>query len=76
MDEMDAVVWFDDVLIPWERVFLYRDLEAADRIRGLATAHGMHQTNTKNLAKAESLSRSRSRPAGIANRRFRTFSRR
>ena len=55
MDEMDAVVWFDDVLIPWERVFLYRDLEAANRIRGLATAHGMHQTNTKNLAKAEFL---------------------
>jgi 4-hydroxyphenylacetate 3-monooxygenase oxygenase component len=55
MDEMDAVVWFDNVLVPWERVFLYRDLEAANRIRMLAASHGMHQTNTKNLAKAEFL---------------------
>jgi aromatic ring hydroxylase len=55
MDEMDAVVWFDNVFVPWERVFLYRDLEAANRIRALAASHGMHQTNTKNLAKAEFL---------------------
>jgi 4-hydroxyphenylacetate 3-monooxygenase oxygenase component len=55
MDEMDAVVWFDDVFVPWERVFLYRDWEAANRVRSLAAPHGMHQTNTKNLAKAEFL---------------------
>ena len=24
-DEVDAVVLYDDVLIPWERVFLYRN---------------------------------------------------
>lgn len=26
-DEMDAVAVFDDVLVPWERVFIYRDRE-------------------------------------------------
>lgn len=76
MDEMDAVVWFDDVFVPWERVFLYRDIETANRVRVLAAAHGMHQTNTKNLAKAEFLLgialTVANRPARIASRRFRT----
>ena len=26
-DENDALVWFDDVKIPWERVFVYRDTD-------------------------------------------------
>ena len=31
-EEMDAMAIFDDVLIPWERVFLYRDLELNNRL--------------------------------------------
>src|SRR6185312_12231329 len=55
MDETDAMVVFDDVLVPWERMFIHRD---ADMCNGLynrtgAMAHIMHQFNTKNLAKAE-----------------------
>ena len=29
-DEMDAIVVFDDVLVPWDRVFYLRDLNPAD----------------------------------------------
>ncbi|MDP6644886.1 MAG: 4-hydroxyphenylacetate 3-hydroxylase N-terminal domain-containing protein [Rhodospirillales bacterium] len=31
-DEIDTVVIFDDVFIPWERVFLYREPQAAGRL--------------------------------------------
>jgi 4-hydroxyphenylacetate 3-monooxygenase len=55
LDETDAMVIFENVLIPWERVFIYRD---ADMCNGLYNRTGampqiMHQFSTKNLAKAE-----------------------
>ena len=31
-EEMDAIVFFDDVLVPWERVFLLGDVELANRL--------------------------------------------
>ncbi|ARK31544.1 4-hydroxyphenylacetate 3-monooxygenase, oxygenase component [Halalkalibacter krulwichiae] len=31
-DEIDSIVVFDNVLVPWDRVFLYKDLEAVGRI--------------------------------------------
>ncbi len=54
-DETDAMVVFDDVLVPWERVFIHRDAELCN---GLYNRTGimpqiMHQFSTKNLAKAE-----------------------
>ncbi len=56
-EEMDAVVIFDDVFVPWERVFLYRDIprcnEAYARTGALAAM--AHQVVVKNLAKAEYL---------------------
>lgn len=54
-DEMDAVAVFDDVLAPWDRVFLYKDvrlvaqLYAGTRIRELTA----QQTNTRFLSKIE-----------------------
>jgi 4-hydroxyphenylacetate 3-monooxygenase len=55
LDETDAMVVFDDVLVPWERVFIHRDPELCN---GLYNRTGimpqiMHQFATKNLAKAE-----------------------
>ena len=54
-EEIDAVVVFHDVLVPWERVFVYRNVERANRayaatgaITGLA-----HQVVVKNIAKTE-----------------------
>jgi 4-hydroxyphenylacetate 3-monooxygenase len=54
-EEMDCVVFFDDVLVPWERVFLYGDVDLLNNT-GAAThfsAHTSHQGTAKNLAKCE-----------------------
>lgn len=55
LDETDAMVIFDDVLVPWERVFIYRDAEMCNGLynRTGAMPQIMHQFSTKNLAKAE-----------------------
>ncbi len=55
MDEMDCVAIFDHVLVPWERVFIARDVALAN---GLFVETGcmnqiMHQFAIKDLAKAE-----------------------
>ncbi len=54
-EEMDAVVIFDDVLVPWERVFLLRDVERCNKAFAVtgAIAHMAHQVVTKNVAKTE-----------------------
>jgi 4-hydroxyphenylacetate 3-monooxygenase len=54
-EEMDCIVFFDDVLVPWERVFLLGDV---DRLNATAHAthssvHSAHQGACKNLAKCE-----------------------
>ncbi len=40
-EEMDAIVFFDDVLVPWERVFLLGDVEMCNNY-GLATQSTTH----------------------------------
>lgn len=54
-EEMDAVVTFDDVLVPWERVFMYRDPLMCNRAfaETNAVVHMMHQVVCGKLAKAE-----------------------
>jgi 4-hydroxyphenylacetate 3-monooxygenase len=54
-EEMDCVAFFDDVLVPWERVFMLGDINL---INGTAMAtgssmHSAHQGAAKNLAKCE-----------------------
>lgn len=54
-DETDAMAVFDNVLVPWERVFIHRD---AAMCNGLYDRTGtypqvMHQFTVKNLCKAE-----------------------
>ena len=53
LDETDAMVIFDDVLVPWDRVFLYRDVELFNALyRGTgALLHMAHQFSTKDLAR-------------------------
>ena len=53
-EEMDALVFFDDVLVPWERVFLLEDVELCN---GLARntnflAQSDHQVVTRQVAKS------------------------
>lgn len=54
-DEMDAVVVFDDVLVPWERVFIAGDVELCNDLfrRTNTMSHLMHQFATRNIAKCE-----------------------
>ena len=54
-EEMDAVVIFDDVLVPWERVFLKADPALCNTAYATTNAvvHMMHQVVCKNVAKAE-----------------------
>jgi len=54
-EEMDAVVIFDDVRVPWERVFLLRDVEKCNRAFAVtgAVVQMAHQVVTKNVAKTE-----------------------
>ena len=54
-EEMDAVVVFDDVLVPWENLFLYRDVERCNQAyaRTGAVVHMAHQVVVKNIAKSE-----------------------
>ncbi len=54
-DETDCMVVFDEVLVPWERVFIYRDIAVHNTIyqRTGARAAISHQFVVKDLAKAE-----------------------
>ena len=54
-EEMDAVVTFDNVLVPWERLFMYRDPLMCNRAfaETNAVVHMMHQVSCGKLAKAE-----------------------
>ncbi|HUG14239.1 MAG TPA: 4-hydroxyphenylacetate 3-monooxygenase, oxygenase component [Thermomicrobiales bacterium] len=54
-EEMDSVIIFDDVFVPWERVFLYGDPELANGAFGATNAviHMAHQVMAKNIAKTE-----------------------
>ncbi len=54
-EEMDAVVIFDNVRVPWDRVFLLRDVEKCNKAFAVtgAVAHMAHQVVTKNVAKTE-----------------------
>ena len=54
-EEMDAVVIFENVLVPWERVFMYKDPLLCNRAFAETNAviHMMHQVACGKLAKTE-----------------------
>ena len=54
-DEMDCVVFFDDVHVPWERVFLIGDVERLNNTSREThfSVHSAHQGAAKNIAKCE-----------------------
>jgi len=54
-EEMDCVVFFDDVLVPWSRVFLLGDVQLLNGTNAGThySAHSAHQGAAKNLAKCE-----------------------
>src|SRR5207302_5446540 len=54
-EEMDAVVIFDNVQVPWDRGFLLRDVEKCNRAfaANRAVAHMAHQDVTQKVAQVE-----------------------
>ncbi|MGO9450567.1 MAG: 4-hydroxyphenylacetate 3-monooxygenase, oxygenase component [Candidatus Binataceae bacterium] len=56
-EEMDCVVIFDNVMVPWERVFLCGDVARCNALYAAtgAVVHMMHQVVVKNVAKSEFL---------------------
>ena len=56
-EEMDAVAIFDNVLVPWERVFLLGNVESCNNMTARTgwIVHSFHQVVTRILAKTEFL---------------------
>ncbi len=56
-EEMDCIVFFDNVLVPWERVFIYGDPKLINDTAVVthSSVHTAHQGAAKNLAKSELL---------------------
>ena len=54
-DETDAYIVFDNVFIPWERAFIYRDPEIYNSYYGrtLSGRHQLHQSLIRSVAKSE-----------------------
>jgi 4-hydroxyphenylacetate 3-monooxygenase len=54
-EEMDSIVFFDDVVVPWERVFINGDVGLLNGTASVthSSAHTSHQGCAKNLAKCE-----------------------
>jgi 4-hydroxyphenylacetate 3-monooxygenase len=54
-EEQDAVVVFDDVMVPWDRVFILEDPEKANRVNEATDAivFMAHQATVREAAKAE-----------------------
>ena len=54
-EEMDALVFFDDVLVPWERVFLLGDVEMCNNyaIATQSTTHSGYQVVNRCVVKTE-----------------------
>src|SRR5574341_1438015 len=54
-EEMDAIAFFDHVLVPWERVFLLGDVDLCNNMsmKTRQYVHSGHQVVTKNVVKCE-----------------------
>ncbi|MBV1901372.1 MAG: hypothetical protein KUG56_06845 [Kordiimonadaceae bacterium] len=54
-EENDSLLIFDNVFIPWERVFCYRNVDLSNRlyIQSALRNHTAHQTNTRALVKVQ-----------------------
>jgi anthranilate 3-monooxygenase (FAD)/4-hydroxyphenylacetate 3-monooxygenase len=54
-EEMDALLVFDDVVVPWDRVFLYNNVEAANKLYPMTGAgqQPAHQSGVRGLIKLQ-----------------------
>ncbi|RXJ04344.1 4-hydroxyphenylacetate 3-monooxygenase, oxygenase component [Anaerobacillus alkaliphilus] len=54
-EEMDSIIVFDNVLVPWDRVFFYDSLEASSKFLIQSSFHhfATHQVITRQIVKTE-----------------------
>lgn len=54
-EEMDSIVVFDNALVPWDRVFFYRNTEVASQFFAASSFHPytLHQVITRQVVKTE-----------------------
>ncbi|WP_077622320.1 4-hydroxyphenylacetate 3-monooxygenase, oxygenase component [Sediminibacillus massiliensis] len=54
-EEMDSVIVFDNVLVPWDRVFFYNNKEAADKffVNSYFAPFTLHQIVSRQVVKTE-----------------------
>lgn len=54
-EEMDSIVVFDNVLVPWDRVFYYKNGEVAEKFINQSAFHNLaiHQVITRQIVKTE-----------------------
>jgi 4-hydroxyphenylacetate 3-monooxygenase oxygenase component len=52
-DELDGVLIFDDVFVPWERVFIYQDPSRINSLKKLTATMTAHQTSVRLLSKMQ-----------------------
>ncbi|WLV25211.1 4-hydroxyphenylacetate 3-monooxygenase, oxygenase component [Aciduricibacillus chroicocephali] len=54
-EEIDSIVVFDNVLVPWERVFYYKNAEVAEEFITVSGFHSFakHQVITRQIVKTE-----------------------
>lgn len=54
-EEMDALLVFDDVIVPWDRVFIYNNVEAANKLYPMTGAgqQPAHQSGVRGLIKLQ-----------------------
>ncbi|MEE3001048.1 MAG: 4-hydroxyphenylacetate 3-hydroxylase N-terminal domain-containing protein [Pseudomonadota bacterium] len=52
-EESDAVIVFDDVLVPWDRIFIYNDVDASNDLytKSFVRQHAAHQTAVRGITK-------------------------
>jgi aromatic ring hydroxylase len=69
-DEIDAICLFDEVLVPWDRVFIDRDVTMANNLRTGTemTAYAWHQSGARCWVKAEFVFEVAQTCAGVSGR--------
>lgn len=52
-DELDGILVFDDVLVPWERIFIYQDPERVNLSRKYTSLFTGHQSTIRLMSKLQ-----------------------
>lgn len=52
-DELEGILVFDDVLVPWDRIFMYKDVSRVNEVRSITAILTAHQTSVRLMTKMQ-----------------------